>query len=941
MKNWLANFYTETTKEGRAAFRIALIIAGAVIISLPIAVYTAVQTGAWQLYTALIGIIIYGLINLFSALLARRNRVELSARLMIGSASIIIPFIVALISGLGFVLGPTLILLVAVIVVETLSGATAGRALLIGALFAVLTIVIEVFVPWQRFGSPVIKTYIPVLAIVVVIVSGYFVAQRFRDFPLRIKVITALVGITVDTVAVLASYLLNQVYQNAYNTAATQITTENQEHILSLQTFLSQHSQDAIILSQLPDLKDLIADEQTGASPTVLASDTSELNQDMQAFFNVHPVYDNVRFIDASGQEVVKVNSNYISTTLQNKATRPFFAIPSKLPAGSLYISPLELEQDLGQIIVPRRPVIRFATPVYYNNKLAGVIVVNILAENFLNIVNDPSHHVMLVDQNGYYLYDNQLYDVDRSVNKLFGGPSDLNTGSTIAKDMPAYASSLLSGKSGSFVDQGNIYFYTPITVLNGKAPSWFLLYEVPQAEIYAVANQTLTISLLILGAILLVAIALAIYLGNTLTAPVISLTQTAQEAAQGNLSVRSNVTTNDEIGVLANTFNLMTSQLSEQIRTLDQRVSERTREVESQALRVRSAAEIARDISSAPNLNELLVRSSELIVDRFKFYHAGIFLLDDKKEYAVLRASPTEAGKQLIANSHRLRVGEQGIVGRVAATGEARIALDTGADAIYFNNPFLPTTRSEMALPLKTSNEIIGVLDIQSDQPQAFAQEDIDILQVMADQLAIAIERIQLLEQVQNQLKEIEQTYQEFTRQSWQGFARSENRIAGYKFDGLQLQAINRVTDHTEETNQNDSKNLSATQSDDSKSQAIPIRLRGQTIGFVNIRLREEASSGETVMIVEQIADRLASALENARLNEETRQRAQRDALVAEVTGHFRSTLDLEIMLRTATQELQKAFQLEEAEVRLGFPTPESGNATKGKARKNGGSHE
>ena len=145
----------------------------------------------------------------------------------------------------------------------------------------------------------------------------------------------------------------------------------------------------------------------------------------------------------------------------------------------------------------------------------------------------------------------------------------------------------------------------------------------------------------------------------------------------------------------------------------------------------------------------------------------------------------------------------------------------------------------------------------------------------------------------------------------------------------------------NTEEANQNDLKNLSATQSDDLRSQAIPIRLRGQTIGFVNIRLREEATSGETVTIVEQIADRLASALENARLNEENSSTAQRDALVAEVTGHFRSTLDLETMLRTATQELQKAFQLEEAEVRLGFPTPESGNATKGKARKNGGSHE
>ena len=240
------------------------------------------------------------------------------------------------------------------------------------------------------------------------------------------------------------------------------------------------------------------------------------------------------------------------------------------MPSGSLYTSPLELEQDLGQIIIPHRPVLRFATPVYYNNRLAGVVVVNILAENFLNILNDPNHHVMMVDQHGYYLYDNQLYDVNRSVNKLFGGPSDLNTGYTIAKDlpMPTYASPLLSGKSGSFADHGNIYFYSPITILNGNVPSWFLVYEVPQAEIYAAANRTLTISLLILGALLFFAIALAVYLGNSLTEPVISLTQTAQEAAQGDLSVRSNVKSKDEIGALANTFNQMTSQLSNLIGT-------------------------------------------------------------------------------------------------------------------------------------------------------------------------------------------------------------------------------------------------------------------------------------------------------------------------------------------------------------------------------------
>ncbi len=313
--------------------------------------------------------------------------------------------------------------------------------------------------------------------------------------------------------------------------------------------------------------------------------------------------------------------------------------------------------------------------------------------------------------------------------------------------------------------------------------PNWAVVTELPWQEAYQPVFQVIAVSI---GIILLMAVLAGlagVLIARRLAVPLVDLTKTASRIAGGEMQLQATPTGSQEIASLATAFNSMTAQLRELISSLEQRVADRTKEVERQVLRVRIAAEIARDISSAPNLDELLTRTGELIVNRFNFYHTGIFLLDDKKEYAVLYASPTEAGKQLIANNHRLRVGEQGIVGRVAASGEARIALDTGADAVYFNNPLLPTTRSEMALPLKTRNEILGVLDIQSNQPRAFVQEDIEILQVLADQLAIAIERINLLKRVEDQLKEIEQAYQEFTQQSWQGLARNQTQITGYRF--------------------------------------------------------------------------------------------------------------------------------------------------------------
>ncbi len=415
------------------------------------------------------------------------------------------------------------------------------------------------------------------------------------------------------------------------------------------------------------------------------------------------------------------------------------------------------------------------------------------------------------------------------------------------------------------------------------------------------VNNLTTTLTIAILLALIFSAAAGFVAV-RQIVFPIENLATMARKIAQGDISQISqtvSIRSRDEIGALATAFNEMTSQLQNLVGSLEQRVSERTRELEGKSLQIRLAAEIARDISSTPNLEELLTRSSELIVERFGFYHVGIFFLDDKKEYAVLRASPTEAGKQLLANNHRLQVGEQGIVGRVAATGEARIALDTGADAVYFNNPYLPNTRSEMALPLKTSGEIFGVLDIQSDQSQAFTQDDVEIMQVLSDQLAVAIERIRLLRQVQSQFKEIEQAYQSSTQEAWQHRAHGENRVIGYKFDGSQLQPINAESDHTQVDR------LPPDNMEDEGVKTIPIQLRGQTIGSINVRFRDESTHERTTEIIGQIVDRLATALDNARLAEEARQRAERERAITDISTKISTFSDIDAIMRLAVEEL------------------------------------
>ena len=178
---------------------------------------------------------------------------------------------------------------------------------------------------------------------------------------------------------------------------------------------------------------------------------------------------------------------------------------------------------------------------------------------------------------------------------------------------------------------------------------------------------------------------------------------------------------------------------------------------LERRTMQLQTAAEVGRSAAEIRELDTLLPKVTHLISDQFGFYHVGIFLLDEQKEYAVLRASNSKGGQRMLADNHRLRIGKEGMIGYVAKTQKPRIALDVGEDAVYFDNPHLGVTRSEIALPLIAGDELLGVLDVQSDQQAAFSQKDIAALQVLADQVALAIQNAYLFDEMQSLLHDLE----------------------------------------------------------------------------------------------------------------------------------------------------------------------------------------
>ena len=448
------------------------------------------------------------------------------------------------------------------------------------------------------------------------------------------------------------------------------------------------------------------------------------------------------------------------------------------------------------------------------------------------------------------------------------------------------------------------------------------IIAEVPVRVVVNSSVRSLAGSSLLALFVIGIAIAAVAIAARSIAEPITELAQMTESYAAGKFYARANVNRKDEIGALAGSYNQMAAQLQDIIGKLEQRVADRTRELESQTLRVRVAAEIARDASSAHDLSELLNSSATLILERFNFYHTGIFLIDKNGEFAILTASSTDAGKQMIAAGHKLRVGEVGIVGRVAATGEPRVTLDTGSDAIYFNNPLLPNTRSEMALPLKSGNKVIGVLDVQSDQPLAFSQDDVAIMQVMADQLATSIERARLLDEVERNLKELETAYGRYTREGWQKLGSSGLLVnRGYRFNNIRIESINEMP---KETSGNAEKsNLNGTNGNNSIT--IPIKLRGQKIGVINAKLKE-GYSRRTISALEAVTERLAVALESARLYEEARSRADREQAISQVTTRISASTEIEAILRTTVEEIGKSLGNSEVSIQI-VSDPESKN--------------
>jgi GAF domain-containing protein len=310
-------------------------------------------------------------------------------------------------------------------------------------------------------------------------------------------------------------------------------------------------------------------------------------------------------------------------------------------------------------------------------------------------------------------------------------------------------------------------------------------------------------------------------------------------------------------------------------------------------------------------DISELMEATTKLTTDNFGYYHVGLYLLDDRKKTAFLQAASSATGKQLIGQGFRIEPDRLNLINLVVENKRPYITADD--DINFTRDGNFPRTRSRMILPLTVRNNVIGILDMHSDQPSSFNTQDTEVLQTLADLVAISVDNVRLINETKNLVSQLEVSTSVQTHETWTKFTSRHKPAYQYTPAGVRPLFVS-----------NKQNNLDGLR--------VPLILHGQTIGNITLKRKGSATkwSERERILVEKVANQVALALENSRLVDETQKNALRDQVIANISTRVRETLDIESVLRTATTELRRVFDLKEAEISIGAPQSENTSGRK-----------
>ena len=391
--------------------------------------------------------------------------------------------------------------------------------------------------------------------------------------------------------------------------------------------------------------------------------------------------------------------------------------------------------------------------------------------------------------------------------------------------------------------------------------------------------SQSILFSLLAL----LIGAGFSYYVSKSVSDPLKELISTFNKIETGDLTARVPVTATDELGIVTMHFNRMVAQLEALQNTQEQQVVERTKQLTA-------SNEVGRVAASSLDPDELLGRVIRLFPEQFGYYYAAIYLLDSTEKWAELKEASGDAGQVLKKNHHRLEVDGKSMVGTAIRERAPRIAQIASQEKNRIENPLLPYTRSEIALPLIIGDRVLGALNVQSTREADFGPQVIETMHNMTAQVSIALENARLYQAAQKVIKEMRAIQRQYLQEGWSGYSAQH--------DELEYAVGDEILEN-------------------SRQMDVPISLRDQLLGHITLAGNDEWTQDQR-SLADAVATQAAIALENARLVSESRQVAIRERMLAEINSKIWASATIDGVLQTVVKELGRRLNASQVTVEL-----------------------